>query len=256
MNKDIQQKLFNYFQQEHGIMLLDGDYNEIEHILKSELSSVLTDEEIEAVAQKRFPHKSIEHQKVLFIGGAKFARGIIEPSILTDKEIKEEADKLFIIPYKEKEKGFGHITTKRECWVRGAKFFRGTVVSVLTNEEIKTEAAKYAIERHGLGEAWQPDRCETIDGFIQGTAFAKGKFSFHEIVWEKYKVLHLLRKDIAYVNGTEVGCIIKDNHDWIGGFNEKVLCGKGGIKIKFKSQALARLAVEQAWKEFLTQITK
>ena len=124
MNKGIQQKLFEYFHQEHKIMLLDGDYNEIEHILRSELCqsvltdeqieveakkyaierygtkeawgpdrmeiingfckgakffrgtvvSVLTDEEIETIAQKRFPHKSIEHQKALFIGGAKFAR--------------------------------------------------------------------------------------------------------------------------------------------------------------------------------------
>jgi len=85
MNKDIRQKLFNYFQQEHGIMLLDGDYNEMEHILKSELSSVLTD------------------------------------------------------------------------------------------EEIKTEAAKYAIERHGLGEEWQPDRAESIFGFIEGAKFYRDK---------------------------------------------------------------------------------
>ena len=84
MNKDIRQKLFNYFQQEHKIMLLDGDYNEIEHILKSEL------------------------------------------------------------------------------------------FSVLTNEEIKTEAAKYAIERHGLAEGWQPDREESALGFIEGVAFARG----------------------------------------------------------------------------------
>jgi len=85
MNKDIRQKLFNYFQQEHGIMLLDGDYNEIEHILKSELSSVLT------------------------------------------------------------------------------------------NEEIKTEAVKYVIERHGLGEEWQPDREESALGFIKGAKFARDK---------------------------------------------------------------------------------
>jgi len=87
MNKGIQQKLFNYFQQEHGIVLLDGDYNEIEHILKSELSSVLTD------------------------------------------------------------------------------------------EEIKTEAVKYAIERHGLAEGWQPDREESVLGFIKGAKFAKDKLT-------------------------------------------------------------------------------
>ena len=46
MNKDIRQKLFDYFHEEHGIMLLDGDYNEIEHILKSKPSSVLTDESL------------------------------------------------------------------------------------------------------------------------------------------------------------------------------------------------------------------
>jgi len=84
MNKGIQQKLFNYFQQEHGIVLLDGDYNEIEHILKSKPSSVLTDEEIQKAANE------------------------------------------------------------------------------------------YAIERHSNDEAWQPDRCETIDGFIQGVIFARG----------------------------------------------------------------------------------
>jgi len=85
MNRDIQQKLFNYFQQEHKIMLLDGDYNEIEHILKSELSSVLTD------------------------------------------------------------------------------------------EEIKIAAAKYAIERHGLAEGWQPDREESALGFIEGAKFYRDK---------------------------------------------------------------------------------
>ena len=87
MNKDIQQKLFNYFQQEHNILLFNGDYNEIEHILESKLSSVLT------------------------------------------------------------------------------------------NEEIKTEAEKYAIERHSNDEVWQPDRCETIDGFIQGIRFLMDKLT-------------------------------------------------------------------------------
>jgi len=82
MNKDIQQKLFNYFHQEHKIMLLDGDYNEIEHILRSKLSSVLTNEEIEAEAEKidAGPDDSgltiyeLTERKIGFVEGAKFYR--------------------------------------------------------------------------------------------------------------------------------------------------------------------------------------
>ena len=46
---------------------------------------------------------------------------------------------------------------------------------ILTDEEIKTEAAKYAIERHGLGEGWQPDREESALGFIEGAKFYRGE---------------------------------------------------------------------------------
>ena len=46
---------------------------------------------------------------------------------------------------------------------------------ILTNEEIKIAAAKYAIERHGLGEEWQPDREESLFGFIEGAKFYRDK---------------------------------------------------------------------------------
>ena len=38
MNAEQKQKLFDYFQQEHDIMLLDGDFNEIENMLSSPVS--------------------------------------------------------------------------------------------------------------------------------------------------------------------------------------------------------------------------
>ena len=79
MNKDIQQKLFNYFQQEHGIMLFDGDFNEIEYILKLESCQfVLTNEEIRKEAEK-YDIKRYGLNSVLnFIEGAKFARDRIQ----------------------------------------------------------------------------------------------------------------------------------------------------------------------------------
>jgi len=129
----------------------------------------MTDEEIEEEAKRvseNMVYKNMSLKDYVInsrIEGAKFARGLIEPSILTDKKIEEEADKLFIIPYKEKEKGFGHITTKRECWVRGAKFFRGTAVSVLTNEEIEAEATRIADQWLAEGTTFeQAMRCRKI----------------------------------------------------------------------------------------------
>ena len=37
MNADQKQKLFNYFLQEHKVMLLDGDFNEIENMLTHQI---------------------------------------------------------------------------------------------------------------------------------------------------------------------------------------------------------------------------
>ena len=48
---------------------------------------------------------------------------------------------------------------------------------ILTDEEIKTEASKYAVERHGLGEEWQPDRGESTFGFAEGAKFARNKLT-------------------------------------------------------------------------------
>ena len=47
--------------------------------------------------------------------------------------------------------------------------------SPLTDEEIKTEASKYAVERHGLGEEWQPDRLESMFSFEAGAKFYRDK---------------------------------------------------------------------------------
>ena len=50
MTSEQKQKLFNYFQQEHEILLLDGDFNEIENILGIEQLRT-TIEEYKAIAE-------------------------------------------------------------------------------------------------------------------------------------------------------------------------------------------------------------
>lgn len=38
MTKETRQKLFDYFAQEHDIMLMDGDYNELDALIASEIA--------------------------------------------------------------------------------------------------------------------------------------------------------------------------------------------------------------------------
>ena len=53
MNAEQKQKLFDYFQQEHEVMLLDGDFNEIENMLASPVNNKgLTFDEAEELAGK------------------------------------------------------------------------------------------------------------------------------------------------------------------------------------------------------------
>jgi len=73
------QRLFDYFKQEHDVMLLDSDYNEIENIIQP--IQPLTDDMIEEEALDKYPDQwdSLDtiaaHQaRDIFIKAAKWAR--------------------------------------------------------------------------------------------------------------------------------------------------------------------------------------
>ena len=78
---------------------------------------------------------------------------------------------------------YGKDLQKRSIFIKGAIFASTAITElesklsqpVLTDEEIKTEASKYAVERHGVGGEWQPDREESALGFIEGAKFYRDK---------------------------------------------------------------------------------
>jgi len=93
--------------------------------------------------------------------------------ILTDKEIEAEAERLISYRplYFEKE-------TLVHGLIEGMKHARQfQLFRYLTDEEIEIEAEKYAIKRHGLGEEWQPDRGESVLGFVEGAKFFRDKLA-------------------------------------------------------------------------------
>jgi hypothetical protein len=103
----------------------------------------------------------------------------------------------------------------------------------------------YERESHNLVGLDGRGALDFVDIYMaeHGATFAR-KPTFHEVVWEG---------NGAFCNGKNVGRIScgMGVTDWIGGFD---ITGRG-INV-FKTEAEAKSAVEQSWKEFTQQITK